>query len=184
MGNVKAKAEEIWNTFETSRKKYSRSGDKNMYLAIIYKACKDKNCDRTFRELGSLTGADPKLIAKAYKRLGKNLQETTSAPSPSDSKPAYAGQTIPRIVEKLKLPGSISHQAKKITRKAAPFLEGKQPGTIGAACLLFHIRHSKIQGADSIKDKDVAAAAGIAASTLRTAYRTLEEHSDEISSPN
>jgi len=48
-GNVENKAHEIWKIFEKKRKKFTRSGDNGMYLAVIYTACKDKNCARTFK---------------------------------------------------------------------------------------------------------------------------------------
>jgi len=46
---LKNKAHEIWKIFEKKRKKFTRSGDNGMYLAVIYTACKDKNCARTFK---------------------------------------------------------------------------------------------------------------------------------------
>lgn len=180
--NVKARAEEIWNSFESSRKKYSRSGDKSMYLAIIYKACKDKNCARTFKEIAQQTAGDHKLITKAYKRLQKNLQDgnsTSLLKKVRREEKSSAAETIPRIANKLNLEFSVTRDAKKLTKNATSLLEGKQPSTIGAACLLYQIRHSK-SISDTIKDKDVATAAGIASSTLRSAYRTLEENSSKI----
>lgn len=132
-------------------------------------------------EIATTTGGESKHITRAYKRLTKNLKEQ------DDKRPitigdkggsSSAADTIPRIGEQLKLTHPMISGAKKVTKVAASYLEGKQPSTIAAASILFQIRH--ITPKDSVRDKDVATAAGIASSTLRSAYRVLEENSGTI----
>ena len=53
-------------------------------------------------------------------------------------------------------------------------LEGKQPDTVVAASVLFYARHGG--ASQDIKEGDIANAAKIAQSTLKNAFKTLEEN--------
>jgi len=125
------------------------------------------------------------LITKAYKRLDKNLKDPDSHQKKrirveQTKQGSSAAETIPRIAEVLDLPPREKAGAQKVAREAASYLEGKQPATIAAAAILFHLRH--ITPMEAIKDKDVASAAHIASSTLRSAFRVLEENAAELRS--
>jgi len=139
------------------------------------------NCSRTFKEIAQSTSGDSKSITRAFKRLQKNLQEIQedkggNKPSASSGpkKGSSAADTIPRIAEQISLSPVMKSGAQRVARMAAPFLEGKQPSTVAAASILFQIRH--ITPNETIRDKDVAHGAGIASSTLRGAYKILEEN--------
>ena len=135
-------------------------------------------------ELSQITGVNMSSIKQAYKRLDKILKDnmTFSEEMSNTIKRASNGtsQIIPRMVENLELPSSMSYNIKQITIKSSPFLEGKRPSTIAAASLLLYLRNSNVESANAITDKDVATAANCHISTLKSAFSVLSVNKDSI----
>ena len=181
---IRSRAESIWVEYETARKKYSRGGNKEMYLAIIYTACREMNYSRTLKEIAAAMNTKMNDIASAQKKLMKaRKQEATPATGEKmrGKKKSHGDNlkaVIPRIGLQLEMSYGEQERVKSILPEATSHLEGKQPDTIAAAAILFFVRH--IGTEREIKEKDVASSAGIASSTLRNAYKILEEHSSAL----
>ena len=154
-------------------------------------------------EIADASNGDIKQITKSYKRLVKLRQERSQETPPATSspdgvktegaasklpvtsnkpKPSNKGSTaydmLPRIAQKLNLQFQVLTNSQNLVNKAAAFLEGKHPNTIAAASLLFYLRTHK--EAPNVYDKDVAKAANLAPSTMRSAYRVLEDNREAL----
>jgi len=155
--------------------------------------CNSFSCDSLIVEISEGSGGEIKQITRAYKRLVKIRQENTTTTEQSDpvstAKQARkaaksrnghngtsAAEMLPRIVKKLELGWEVEKNAGNLAKRAAQLLEGKHPNTIAAASLLYYLKQHKDSQGSSVYDKQVAQAAGVAPSTMRSAFRVLEEN--------
>jgi len=168
---VKNKAKELYSEFESKRQKTMRCKRDSVVAAIIYMACKEGNVSRTFKEISRDTQIAEKEIRKYYRALGKTLgpRDGGGRTSPAD--------LVNRYCSKLKLPQPIANLAIEIADKATPCLEGKSPASIAAAAILMA---TKLRPEGKRLEKDIAAAASISATTIRTAFKDMLPHQDII----
>jgi len=192
---VKNKAKELYSEFESKRQKTMRCKRDSVVAAIIYMACKEGNVSRTFKEISRDTQIAEKEIRKYYRALGKTLgpRDGGGRTSPADLvvcvPPIIMGLGYHgclmlrrdiqqnRYCSKLKLPQPIANLAIEIADKATPCLEGKSPASIAAAAILMA---TKLRPEGKRLEKDIAAAASISATTIRTAFKDMLPHQDII----
>ena len=134
--------------------------------------------------MAQATNTSVKQITKCYKRLlkiRKEKEDEDSQPEDNPNPTTSASALLPRILNDLKIKNyKYERLSKIISEKATPYLEGRQPSSIAAASLLFVIDNSDMNSSKQIQDKNIADACSINVSTMRRAYRILEEHADEL----
>jgi len=186
-------AKQLYQKAEEKRQKGVKSlrGKKQepIIAACFFIACKQQKVPRTLHEICSLTNVPKKEIGRCFKLLKSILytQETNSDDInineiiTADSGFSKIDSYIERFGTQLGLPASIRKNARTVAINAskAGTLGGKSPITLVAACLYFATHMLQ----DPKSSKDVAEVCGCTESTMKSAYRQLYDHRDEITSP-
>jgi len=186
-------AKQLYQKAEEKRQKGIKNlrGKKQepIIAACFYIACKQQKVPRTLNEISNLTRVSKKEIGRCYKLL-KNILYTQEVNTDdinineiieADSIFTKIDSYIERFGTQLDLPASIRKNARTVAIKAntAGTLGGKSPITLVAACLYFATHMLK----EPKTSKDVAEVCGCTESTMKSAYRQLYDHRDEITSP-
>lgn len=114
----------------------------------------------------------------------------TPVPPPASVAPSAAAAETPtsgavnellsRNCDTLKLPQRFVRKAMRIVPHAAAHLEGRRPVTIAVAVILFVTKHFPDLLDAPVADRKIAQAAGVAAGTMRTAYKMLERNLEQL----
>mmetsp|Transcript_11018 Transcript_11018/g.44980 ORF Transcript_11018/g.44980 Transcript_11018/m.44980 type:complete len:364 (+) Transcript_11018:287-1378(+) len=89
-------------------------------------------------------------------------------------------ELLSRICDSLKLQQKFVRKAMRLVPHAAAHLEGRRPVTITVAVILFVAKHCPDLVDGALPDRKIAQAARVAAGTMRTAYKMLEAHLEEL----
>ncbi|KAL6059035.1 transcription initiation factor IIB [Balamuthia mandrillaris] len=165
---IRIKAKELYSQFEAKRNKTMRAKRDSIVAAIIYMACKEESVPRTFKEISRETDIPFKEIRKYYLALTKLLPKGEGRTS--------AANLVHRFGNGLKLPFEVCSTAATVAEKGSPLLEGRDPSSIAAACLLFACKlHNQPR-----PERDIAVAASISPTTLKNAFKILMDNQAKV----
>jgi transcription initiation factor TFIIIB Brf1 subunit/transcription initiation factor TFIIB len=134
-----------------------------MLCAIVFLGCRREATPRTLREISRETGVNQGDIRVAYKALLKIMP----APAQVISAATAPRELIARICEKVEIPFQVTAKAQGATDLVAPFVEGRQPGTVAAAVVSIVCKHFGGARLFERSDQAIADAANISPSTLK-----------------
>ncbi|KAK0643368.1 cyclin-like protein [Cercophora newfieldiana] len=157
----------------------------------IFIACRQTNVPRTFRELHSLTKVSKKEIGRVFKALEMFLQkqggEEAVVKSANVFNQQYQSKGSTSAVElcarycsnlQFRNPVGVEHVATRLAKAAAKVeeLAGRSPLSVAAACIYMA---SHLAG-EARTSKEIALVAGVSDGTVKTAYKFLKDHKDEV----
>lgn len=157
----------------------------------IFIACRQTGVPRTFKELHSLTKVSKKEIGRVFKALETFLQkqggEEEVVKNASMFNQQYQAKGSTSAVELcarycsylgFRNPVGVEHVATRLAKAAAKIeeLAGRSPLSVAAACI-YLASHLVGEGRPS---KEIAQVAGVSDGTVKTAYKHLRDHKDEI----
>jgi len=175
-----------------------------VYLSAIYIACRQLGMPRTFKEMqATLPGMDAKDVSRAYKAITRCFQDDAlagggpagvGAGAPAASANAFAGVTnplsfVPRFCSALAVEPRERRAIEESVRAACPDApapdmpwDGRNP-TSKVSAVIFIISQLNADPGQRLSYEEVAKVAGIAPTTVRTAYRDMRPHLRALVSP-
>eukprot|EP01128_Nolandella_sp_AFSM9_P000589 TRINITY_DN10739_c0_g1_i1.p1 TRINITY_DN10739_c0_g1~~TRINITY_DN10739_c0_g1_i1.p1 ORF type:complete len:329 (+),score=73.14 TRINITY_DN10739_c0_g1_i1:45-989(+) len=175
--SVLTQAKNIYSKFINEKKTTVRNvASDQMFLAILYLALKEEDVPRTFKELGRDSGVRENEIRRFYKTVVQVVPQIAGGLKASA---VNSVDMINRYSSMIGAPGGgglpqyIRHLAQSIARSAKTLqLEGRSPASVASASILMACVSKNFP----VKDKDIAKAACIHASTVRNCYNQMRLH--------
>jgi transcription initiation factor TFIIB len=171
------KAQEIFG--EAIKLPEFKSNERTLFISsALFFACRHAGVDRSINEICRFTKADEHKVGKMNSRLRlcDSILPLIKRPKGSALAATKSSQFINRFCSHLKLDARFASYAFGIATRLeeATLLEGRNPSTLAAACILIAVNEKKRSDEKySRSAADIARVAGVSEASVKKAYKDL-----------